>query len=269
MNRKIQASQVQVSQQRELVNQLQVKLSLTEGWVMDLKSFQTFSLEIHTKIEAEQQQLISKIEIIQHYFQEVSRFLDNIVSLEKEAKAVRNTFQKVVTCSWNREVPIDLKLFVTEQIRGDIMLKAWEANIVENKRLGKEIKDDCEGIFDSLDKQALGIGRNDCSELLEQINIVKQRSDYKESLQEVQVEISQLREINTDQIDRWLVQPNLKLQMIRFADKSFEDQFPKVQRKFYLFETKDLPTPPRIFVHFLEKCVECTASKEGETSTKK
>ena len=55
--------------------------------------------------------------------------------------------------------------------------------------------------------------------------------------------------------------------MIRSADRGFEDQFPKVQRNVYLFETKDLPTPPKIFVHFLEKCVECIASKEGETST--
>jgi len=92
--------------------------------------------------------------------------------------------------------------------------------------------------------------------------------DYKESLQEVQAEILHLNEIDTNLIDRWLVQPNLKLQMIRFANKGFEDQFPKVQRKFYLFETKDLLTPPIIFVHFFEKCVECIASKGGDTSTK-
>jgi hypothetical protein len=104
--------------------------------------------------------------------------------------------------------------------------------------------------------------------LLNMINIVKQQLDYKESLQKVQVEISQLSKINTNQIDRWLVQPNLKLQMIKFYDKSFEDQFPKIQRKFYLFETRDLPTPPKTFVHFLEKCIECISSKEGETSTK-
>ena len=136
----------------ELVKQLQAKLSLTEGRVMDLKDFQTLSLEAHTKIEAEQQQLISKIEIIQHYFQEVRKFLDNIILLEKEAKAARNTFQKVVTCSGNGEMPKDLKLSVAEQIRGDIMLKAWETNIVKNKKTVKEIKDDCEGIFDYLDK---------------------------------------------------------------------------------------------------------------------
>ena len=46
------------------------------------------------------------------------------------------------------------------------MLKAWETNIVENKKIVKEIKDYYEGIFDSLDKKALGLETNDCSGLL-------------------------------------------------------------------------------------------------------
>jgi hypothetical protein len=54
MNQRIQASQVQVTQQKELVKQLQAKLNLTEGRVVDLKAFQTLSLEAHTKIEVEQ-----------------------------------------------------------------------------------------------------------------------------------------------------------------------------------------------------------------------
>jgi hypothetical protein len=74
-----------------------------------------------------------------------------------------------------------------------------------------------------LDKQALGFERNDYFGSLGQINIVKQQLDYKESLQEVQAKISQLSEINTNQIDKWLIQPNLKLQMIRSTDKGFED----------------------------------------------
>ena len=54
MNQRIQASQVQVSQQKEHVEQLQDKLNLMEGRVIDLQDFQTLSLETHTKIEAEQ-----------------------------------------------------------------------------------------------------------------------------------------------------------------------------------------------------------------------
>jgi hypothetical protein len=78
-------------------------------------------------------------------------------------------------------MPKDLKLSVTEQIGGDIILKACETNIVENKKIVKEIKDDCEGIFDCLDKQAFGLERNDCSGLLGHINIGKQQFYYKES----------------------------------------------------------------------------------------
>ena len=46
------------------------------------------------------------------------------------------------------------------------MFKACETNIVKNKKIVKEIKDDCEGIFDSLDKKALGFEINDCFGLL-------------------------------------------------------------------------------------------------------
>jgi hypothetical protein len=70
------------------------------------------------------------------------------------------------------------------------MLKVWETNISENMKIVKEIKDDCEGIFDYLDKQALGIERNDFSEPLGQINIVKQQLNCKESLKEIQAKIS-------------------------------------------------------------------------------
>jgi hypothetical protein len=64
-------------------------------------------------------------------------------------------------------------LFVAEQIRGDIMLKVWEANIAERKKMAKEVKDDCEETFDSLDKGSLRIGRDDFPGLLGQINIVR------------------------------------------------------------------------------------------------
>jgi hypothetical protein len=50
-------------------------------------------------------------------------------------------------------------LYVAKQIRGDILLKTWEANIVERKILAKEIKEDCEETFDVLDKKLLGIGK--------------------------------------------------------------------------------------------------------------
>jgi hypothetical protein len=46
------------------------------------------------------------------------------------------------------------------------MLKVWETNIAENKKITKEIKNNGEEIFDLLDKGSLGIGRDNCTRKL-------------------------------------------------------------------------------------------------------
>jgi hypothetical protein len=136
-----------------------------EDQIIDLKSFQAQSLEVHSKIEIEQQKLISKIEIVQNYFQEVDNAFDNIILREKEAKEVRITLQKEIIYSTGEEVSKTMKVSATEQIRGDIMLKLWETNITESKRIAKEIRDDCEEVFDLLDKGSLNIGKGQCTGL--------------------------------------------------------------------------------------------------------
>jgi hypothetical protein len=113
----------------------------------------------------------------------------------------------------------------------------------------------------------LNIGKGNCIGLLEQINVVRHQLNFRENLSEIQMEISQLRKMDVTQIDRLLVEPNLKMQSIKFADKGVEDCFSKIQRKVYLFEAKDLPEPPRNFTQFLERCIEFIGSKEGESST--
>ena len=142
------------------------------------------------KIEAVQQRLISKVEVIQNYFWEVIQSFDNIVLKEKEAKAARATFQKVVVLSAKEELSKIPRLSVTEYIRGDIILKVWDANIAERKKMAKEVKDDCKETFDFLDKGTLSIGEDNCLGLLGHINIVRHQLKLKENLNEFQIEIS-------------------------------------------------------------------------------
>jgi DUF4097 and DUF4098 domain-containing protein YvlB len=176
-----------------LVKQLQNKVSYIEKMVLNIAVFQDQALEVHQKLQAAQQSLFSKVGIIQDYFWEMGQSLDNIGFREKEATVARTTFQKAVVSSAREEIPVTPRLTVAEQIRGDIILKTWEANIVEIKRMAKEIKEDCEEAFDLLDKKSLGIGKDDCSGVLGQINVVKHQLDIKESLNEAQIEISQLK----------------------------------------------------------------------------
>ena len=108
------------------------------------------------------------------------------------------------------------------------MLKLWEANIAESKKMAKEVNDDYEETFNLLGKGSLGIGKDDCPGLLGQTNIVRHQLKLKENLNEIQIEISQLKEIDVTQIDRWMVKPNLKLQSAKFFDKVIEDRLPKI-----------------------------------------
>jgi hypothetical protein len=130
-----------------------------EYQIIDLKAFQAQSLEVHSKIEIEQQKLISKIEIIKNYFLEVDNAFENIILREKEAKVVRITLEKKIIYSTGEEVPKTTKVSSIEKIRGNIMLKLWETKITESRRIAKETRDDREKVFDLLDKGSLNIGK--------------------------------------------------------------------------------------------------------------
>jgi hypothetical protein len=171
--------------------------------------FQAQELEVHQKLEIVQQDLFSKVGIIQDYFREMIQSLDNILFREKEANVARTTFQKAVISSAREEVPITPRLTVVEQIRGDIILNAWEANKSKTRKMTKEIKEECEEVFDLLDKKSLGIGKDNCAGVLGKINVVKNKFDIKERLNEAQIEISQLKQVEIAQMDRWMVKKNL------------------------------------------------------------
>jgi hypothetical protein len=75
---------------------------------------------------------------------------------------VRITLQKEIIYSTGEEVPKTTKVSATEQIRGNVMLKIWETNITERKRIAKETRDDREEFFDLVDKGSLNIGKGLC-----------------------------------------------------------------------------------------------------------
>jgi hypothetical protein len=156
-------------------------------------------------------------------------------------KIAKMTFQKAMALSTKEEVEKIQKLSVSEQVKGDVILKMWEADLVENKRITREVNDDFQGIFDLLEKASLNIGKKKCSGLLEEINIVKHQLRVKEDLEEMQVEIPKIKVINVIEINKWIVMLNLKLQTIKVTRKIIEDRLPELQKRFFIFEAKDIP----------------------------
>jgi hypothetical protein len=83
----------------------------------------------------------------------------------------------------------------------------------------------------------------------------------------MKVEIPKIKVINIFEIDKWIVILNLKLQTINFTRKIIEDRLPKLQKRFFIFEAKEIPGVPRVLVKFLGKCTHCLEAEEGSSST--
>jgi hypothetical protein len=67
--------------------------------------------------------VFSNLEVIQNYFQDSNKYLENVFQKEREAKETRTTFQKAVASSLKEEIGKTQKLSIFEQVKGDIMIK--------------------------------------------------------------------------------------------------------------------------------------------------
>jgi hypothetical protein len=106
--------------------------------------------------------------------------------------------------------------------------------------MAKEVKESCEETFCSLNKELLGLDKDDSSGILGQIDIAKHLLNIKENMEETQAEISQINQVDIAQIDRWLVKPNLQLQSIISEDRRIEERLPLLENKLYTFEANNL-----------------------------
>ena len=85
MHKNSQASRELVIKREELVKQLQAKVNLTENMIVDMEIFQAQALEVHEKMESAQQNLLTKVEVVQNYYRVANHSLNNIYIKEREA----------------------------------------------------------------------------------------------------------------------------------------------------------------------------------------
>jgi hypothetical protein len=159
----MQVTQAQFQKLGEENKHLQDKIISITNQVVELEIFRKQALGIYLKIEEEQQKVFLNLEVVQNYFQETNKSLDNVFQKEREVKAARMNFQKAVAFSKKEEVGRIHKLSISEQVKGDIILKVWETNLTEYKRITREVNHDCQRIYDLLERASLNIGTDDCS----------------------------------------------------------------------------------------------------------
>jgi hypothetical protein len=185
----IQITQEQVQKLGDENKSMQDKIISITNQVIEIDHFKTKASEIYTNIEEEQQKVFCNLEIIQNYFHESKRSMEKVLQKEREAKTVRNSFQKIITSLQKEETRKSHKLSISEQLKGDIMIKVWETKLEGYKRITKVVNEDCQKIFDFIEKDSVHSGTYDFSELLGEININRYQLKTKEELEEKKVEI--------------------------------------------------------------------------------
>jgi hypothetical protein len=193
--------------------------------------------------------------------------MEKVVQKEKEAKAARNSFQKIITSLQKEEAGKSQKLSISEQLKGDIMIKVWETKLEGYKRITKGVNEDCQKIFDVIEKDSVHIGTDGFSELLGEININRYQLKIKEELEEKKAEISNIKVVNIAEIEKWMMASSSKLEKVKFTEKTIGSQLPGLQRSFFSFEANEVPEAPKVLVNFLEKYVQYIEADKESSST--
>jgi hypothetical protein len=58
-----------------------------------------------------------------------------------------------------------------------------------------------------------------------------------------------------------------KVQAIEFTGKIVEDHLTGLQKKFFLFQARDISDAPTVLVHLLGKCIDYLKREEAASST--
>ena len=196
----------------------------------------------------------------------IDQALNNITLRERGAKAAQGVFQEAIISSMKEEILIASRLSIPEQTKGNILLKAWEHNIAKNIKMAKEVRYSYEETFGLLNKKLLDIDKESSSGTLGKINIAKHLLDIKENVERDQVKISQIRQVDIVQIDKWLIKPNLQLLYIIIVDGKIGERLPQLEKKLYIFEANDQTEPSKLITLLVERCINCIEQGKGNTS---
>jgi hypothetical protein len=117
---------------------------------------------------------------------------------------------------------------ISEQTRGNILLKEWEHSISEGKLQAKRVTKSLEEVFGSIDGNLLGIDSEGNVEALSQMNIAKISLDLNEKEERDSTEISQVTMVDIVQIDKCMIKPSVQLCAIDIIDRQMEERLPQL-----------------------------------------
>jgi hypothetical protein len=245
---------------------LQDKIISITNQVIEVDHFKAKAFQMYADIQQAQQRAFCDLEIIQKYFNESRKSLDMTVLKEIEAKAVRDSFQRVLSALQEGESRQSQKLSISEQLKGDVMLKVWETKLQGYRVITEEVINHCQRIFSSIEKDSLQDETNGLPESLGEINIHSHQLKIREELQEKKMEIANVKAVSISEIEEWMIGPSSRLEKIKSTEKTIARQLPELQKSFFSLEANEVPEVPKALVTFLERHIQATEADKESSS---
>jgi len=224
-NSTIRDGRVQSGQQRDAITQLKTQLKIAESKAVDIEIVKSQSNDIRSRISSAQQSLLNKVGEILEYCLLIQRIYENLANREKDAEAARVAFQEAVITTNNR-FSRHPGLTISEQTRGNILLKNWEQDITLSKEQAQKVVNSLEEAVNNINGEQLGIEIGGDTEALRQINIDRISLDIKEEDDKNSAEISKMDRVDPAQIYKHLIQPSAQLGALELVDIQINDKLP-------------------------------------------
>jgi hypothetical protein len=165
-------------------------VEITKNIMINVRMFKSQVIKIRSRVSAAHRNLLTKVEAIRDNCFLVNQVSENLSTREREAGAAQVAFQEAMITTNNRVSESTPRFTISEQTRGNILLKEWEHNIAEGKQQAKKITNSLEEAFSSIDDDLLGIENRGNSEILMQMNVAKISLDLKEKEERDSADIS-------------------------------------------------------------------------------
>jgi hypothetical protein len=192
--------------------------------MIDIEGFKSRAIEIQSRISSAQQILLAKVGTIREDCLLMHRVSENLTVKERDAGEAQVAFQEVVIAMNNRVSAGSPELTISEQTRGNILLKDWEHNIALGKEQAQKVTNSLEESFNSIDGELLGMDSGGDAETLIQMNVEQISLDLKEKDERDSTDISQMDRVDMARVDKHLIQPSAQLSALDIINAQMGDK---------------------------------------------
>jgi hypothetical protein len=192
--------------------------------MIDVEGFKSLAIEIQSRISSAQHSLLAKVGTIREDCLLMHQVSENLTIKERDAEEARVAFQEAVIATNNRVSAGSPRLTISEQTRGNILLKDWEHNIALGKEQAQKVTNSLEEAFNSIDGELLGMDSGGDAETLIQMNVEQISLDLKEKDERDSADISQMERVDMARVDKHLIQPSAQLSALDIINAQMGDK---------------------------------------------